>query len=357
MALSYAAADALFREGRFLELLRRFGHVGDAALLGPDVRALLGNALLCTGDLDGARHFVLANLSASVPAKVRARSEQVLGLVSRREGDLAASIRHFQHGVRLGQEATDLELTAWNQLHLFRTMTEGHSMDELSGLFSEVRKLVIRVADPHLLAFLHEAVALREAQAGRLTEAERHVRIGLSILETRPNAWLKQLLHMSSACIACLKCDFNKASSESKCARELGFITGENYQGPTIDLNDAHFELMMGRFGASLAKLNRLRSSPGIMVRLAALDCLGRLYLALNRLPECDEVFAEIAPRFTIEKISIGKVDAPGPVTRTRLAARRVPPVGCCWVCRRSGTDPGPGRRRMRRWRPPVDWR
>ena len=297
MALSYAAAEALFVEGRFQELLRQGEWTGVEAARShsPEMRALLGNVLICAGSLEAAKQLMLPNLSPSVPPGVRSRSEQVLGLVARREGDLEASVRHFQHGVRLGQEAADVKQTAWNQLHLFRTLTEGHSTEELGGLFSETRKLVTRTGDPHLIAFLHEAVALREAQGGRLNEAERHIKIGLSLLEGRPNAWLKQLLHMSSACIASLRCDFKKASSESDLARRLGQITGEDYQGPTIDLNDAHFELMMGHFESCLSKLNRLLKNRSVVIKLAALDCLGRLHLALNRLDDCERVFAQIA--------------------------------------------------------------
>ncbi len=171
---------------------------------------------------------------------------------------------------------------------MFRLLAERDSEHELSALLGEARRLVTSTGDPHLASYLHESVALREAQTGRVNEARRHLSIAGSLLGRHPNAWIQQLMHMSAACVASLECDFPKALSEIGAARKLGAITGPSYRDPIIDSNESHFELWTGKLGSALRTFRRLSSHRQVVVQIGALDGIARLFLCLNHIPDCE---------------------------------------------------------------------
>ena len=272
-------------EGK-LESIRR--------LCSPDQQLMIAQVLIHADRIDEALQIIDSYSSHSVRS-VQAHCELLLGLIAKRKGELDLASRRFQSAIRSGRETSAFYVAAWSHLHLFRLLAERGVQDELAALLAEARTLVTRIGDPHLVSYLHLAVALKEAQAGRTHEARRHLGLALSVLKQHPNAWIEQLAHINAACVASLDCDFRTALSEIGAARDLSKATGESYQDPIIDANEAHFELSTGRLTSAYSTFGRLSSNRRTVVKIAALDGLARLYLCLNHLDECEDLLRNLA--------------------------------------------------------------
>src|SRR5262249_35407788 len=131
--------------------------------------------------------------------QLQAHAEIVLGLVDKRTGDFAASIRHFQTAGRVAKERNDAATHGWAQLHMFRLLLESEQYGVLAPMLRDLRQFVARMGDSNLSVYLHDAVAAWECQTGHLREAERHLEIARSILHRFPNAWLEQMVETNAS--------------------------------------------------------------------------------------------------------------------------------------------------------------
>jgi DNA-binding NtrC family response regulator len=174
-------------------------------------------------------------------------------------------------------------------------LADGLLEPHLTALLADVRKSVSSAGDPHLAAYLHDSVAAMEAQKGRTSEAERHLRVARSLLQFKPNAWIEQLVAINASCIALIECDSKRFERYAAEGRKLSAITGHSNSDAVMDTNDAHFALLSGDFAKASNLLNRiLHASAGIYVELAALEGLARIHLVSGHLVDCDKTLARI---------------------------------------------------------------
>src|SRR5437016_3856210 len=204
MPVTYEAANDLFRAGQFVQLVRSVaGTPAASAQITPSpMRVLVAHALFYLGHLEVARQ--LAQSDYQLPS-VHARAAIVLGLVDKRTGYLDAAVRHFQEAARLARDANDVSLEAWARLYLFRLLLEGQTQQDVAVVLRELQQCVIRAADPHLAAYLHNCVAVLETQTGHFDEANRHLVSGTALLQRYPNAWLQQTIEIAATSLACLQ--------------------------------------------------------------------------------------------------------------------------------------------------------
>jgi DNA-binding NtrC family response regulator len=289
-------ADKLSRAGRFLELVERsdLSPQGLRSLPSQDHRLIVAHALLQRGELKLASSIAHQENHPTSKATIRSRCDWILGLVAQCEGHLEVAITHLQNAARLAQAANDAEAAAWPQLALIRMLTAGRPKEVIAAMVVEVRPAVTRAGNPHLTGYFHDTVAIVEAQFGRLLEAQRHLNIERSLLDRYPNAWLEQTYEVDASCIAYLNCDYAAASRHIANARRLGSISGNDFSQTVLELNEAHLDLLVGRFRDAQRKLRGLQRSGSCLPRLAALDGLARLYIALDQLDECEAVLASI---------------------------------------------------------------
>src|SRR4029453_3850396 len=139
--------------------------------------------------------------------------------------------------------------------HLFRVLADGLLEPHLTALLAEVRKSVANAGDPHLAAFLHDSVAAMEAQKGRTSEAERHLRVARSLLQLRPNTWIEQLVFINASCVSLIGCDPRRFERHATEGRRLSSMTGHANSESVMDTNDAHFALISGNFERASALL------------------------------------------------------------------------------------------------------
>jgi DNA-binding NtrC family response regulator len=296
MEFDLEKARELFEAGQFASIGRGLGslsnHIRQVDARG---RSLLAHALVYTGRLTLASQLADSVDDVNSPLPAQAESRIALGLLRKREGRIDDACAEFRQAARLAKQSRDLRLFAWAHAHLFRVLADGLLEPHLTALLAQVRRSVSSAGDPHLAAFLHDSVAAMEAQRGRTSEAERHLRVARSLLQLRRNAWLEQLVAINSSCIALIECDSRRFEKYVTEGRKLSAITGHTASDAAMDTNDAHFALIVGDFGRASTLLQKiLRAPSNTSIELAALEGLARLHLALDQLDDCDRVLNRI---------------------------------------------------------------
>jgi len=286
----------LFETGQFAAISRTLGsNLTHVYRLQAQARSLLAHTLVYTGRLTLASDLARSIDRSDVSLSSQSESHIVLGLVRKREGRIDDAYTEFQLAARLAKEGRDKSRAAWAQTHLFRLLSDGHSEHHLTALLAQVRRSVSTAGDPQIAAFLHDSVAAMEAQKGRTSEAERHLRVARSLLNIRPNAWIEQLLCINASCVALIDCDSSLFERYASDGRRLAALTGHTNSDSVMDTNDAHFALIRGDFARASSLLEKILQSPGgIYVELAALEGLARMHVALGQLDECERALDRI---------------------------------------------------------------
>src|SRR5262245_16170291 len=187
MEFDLEKARELFEAGQFASITRGLGSFSNSIRqVEPRGRSLLAHALVYVGRLALASQLASSLDESDLPVTARAESRIALGLLRKREGRIDEACAEFQLAARFAKEGRDRRLFAWAQAHLFRVMADGLVEPRLTALLAEVRKSVSNAGDPHLAAFLHDSVAAMEAQRGRTSEAERHLRVARGLLQLKP---------------------------------------------------------------------------------------------------------------------------------------------------------------------------
>jgi DNA-binding NtrC family response regulator/tetratricopeptide (TPR) repeat protein len=245
----------------------------------------------------------------------------ILGLVARELGYFDEAIRRLRTAARLGKESGNSSCAAWASLAAFRLLAEREPKEVVSTIIQEARTLVTRLGDPHLAASLHESVARYEAQAGNLDEARRHLRVATELLTTFPNAWLKQLVAVNEFCVEFSDCNLHKAEERLRHASSLEGTTGCLAQ--TIATNLGHILIQVGKFeDAEKTLLGTATRNVGL-IRQSSLDGLARLYLAANRLEECERTLDELSEVEKSAELVPSFLFRSSLLTRTRLLLHR----------------------------------
>ena len=296
MEFDLEKARELFETGHFATISKGIGSgINQVHQLPPRARSLLAQTLVYTGRLVLASQFANSIDSANAPLTAQAESRIAIGFLRKREGRIDDACAEFQLATRLAKEAGDNRLYAWAQAHLFRVLADGLLEPHLTALLAEVRKSVSNAGDSHLAAFLHDSVAAMEAQRGRTSEAERHLRVARNLLQFRPNTWIEQLVAINASCIALIERDSPRFERHAAEGRRLSAVTGHTNSEGVMDTNHAHFSLISGDFAKAAGLLQKILNSPsGIYVELAAHEGLARLHLALGQLDDCDRVLKRI---------------------------------------------------------------
>ena len=319
MPLSYSEVESLFRLGRFEEIasddstsIREIQKLPSC-----DHQLLVAESLLRTGKLESARHIARQLLSRADYVRGHARCEMVLGTVARDLGRIDEAIQTLQHSLHLAREIGDIAQAARSALAIFRIVSERQPPDVISPFLAEVRRLTTRAADPHITAWLHESVARQEAQVGNLQQARRHLRIATSLLESHPNAWLRQLCEINAFCIEFCNSDLELAEDHLDRAKKLGTISGT--YGSTVLNNLGHLYLETGKFVKAERILNGLAKCEVDEVRQSALDGLAKLYIATGRLSDCEHVIETLSGLQSLVQAEMPFPARSSLITRTRL--------------------------------------
>ena len=283
------AIETLFRSGHYGRIVNQCDFKAAAlSELTDERRMLIAYVAWATGNLPEADELAQRENKSTASSGIRSRCEVVLGLVRKRQADWNSAVKHFQLGSQLAKEAGDAKQSGWASLWLFRALAETRPIDGLAAMLNDVRRTVARTGDPHLIAFMHDSMALMEASAGRLQEARRHVNICARLLDQNPHAWLQQLSLISKFFVDYLDCKYAEALRNLQGASALCDLAGSGLS-PVIDCNEGHLQIILGRFASAERSLLRVAASTSREFALGSLEGLARLYLLTDRLAECEQ--------------------------------------------------------------------
>jgi DNA-binding NtrC family response regulator len=291
MTPQHLAAEKLFHKGEFAQLLASTPTIQIKRALEPQHRVLVANALALVGELDSSHELAeLDRTDASL--SVRSQAELTLGLITWKRGQLHSARKHLQTSVRFAHDSKDPQRIGWSHLYLFRLLVEGPPIDVVSAALPDVRRVVMRVGLPQVSAYMHLSVAVLEGQTGRLDEALRHCDAAESLLELSPNTWLLGYALLNRGCIACLKCNFRDAARYLNAAKPYATATGHAGLIAGTESTLGQIDLLTGEFAAAEQNALRVVRDPHTakLGQVSASEVLSRIYLAQNRLTECEAV-------------------------------------------------------------------
>ena len=245
MPLSYSEVESLFRLGRFQEICtrqRRSPPGRTKSLPSYEHQLLIAESLARTGRLESASHVARQVISRS---DGHPRAEMILGIIARDLGRMEEALQSLQRSLHSAKEGGDIAQAARSALAIFRIISERQPLEIVGPLLSEVRRLTMRSAEPHLTALLHESVARQEAQVGNLAQARRHLRIAWSLLEAHPNAWLQQLCEINALSLSSSTPTLHSQNSTSS-SETFGAISGTSQS--TVLNNLGHLYVETGKF-------------------------------------------------------------------------------------------------------------
>jgi len=323
MSLSYSEVESLFNLGRFEEIaVDSASELRDVQKLSSlDHQLLIAESLVRTGRLESANLLARQLIGRSEFARGHGRCEMILGTIARDLGHTDEAIQRLQRSLHSAKEEGDLPQAARSALALFRIISERQPAEVVRPLLAEVRRFTTRAGDAQLTALLHESVARQEAQVGNLEQARRHLKIAYSLLERHPNAWLQQLCEINAFCIEFSNSDLHMAEEHLNRAKRLGVISGTLES--TIQNNLAHLYIETGKFAKAERLLVGLANNRIDEVRQSALDGLARLFIATNRLDECEQSLNALA---TLQDKGVSDLPFPARsslITRIRLLLRQ----------------------------------
>ena len=111
MSQTFETTQALFRLGRYTQIVSELGNTGDAFLsLQPEHRLIAAHALFHVGDSERANAIVRRENHSDASSRIRSHCELISGLLHRRNGNLTLAQSHFQLSLQLAKEARDSHL-------------------------------------------------------------------------------------------------------------------------------------------------------------------------------------------------------------------------------------------------------
>lgn len=218
--------DSLIRGGRFLEARAQFrrSRAGSA----PPMECLLSAELShLTGDNDAAKRM-LASVANRVSGDtlLRVKFEEVTGSVFADAGEIARAVACFESALTAAKVGKDLEAVCRIQLRLLPNLAELAPPERLATVADDVRRNVMRLGDSQTLALLHLRFAQLEARRGSTGLASRHLSLGWSALDAKPNIWIGALLSLDASAIRWTVGDFENAEVQARQALALARQAG-----------------------------------------------------------------------------------------------------------------------------------
>jgi DNA-binding NtrC family response regulator/tetratricopeptide (TPR) repeat protein len=220
-------ARQLVIQGRFIEALTVVGDA-DACHDTAEGQLLRAELLERVG-----RHRESAVISKrllatkTVSPAFMSSAELTLGLIALGAGDTADAIARFQRAITHAAAAKDLYRHCWGQLRLMavlagRASGAASSVDELS----QVRANVTRLGDPHTTAALHILLGEVETKRGLIHSATRHTDLGLQILGSATDLWLRAFAENTRVAIAIMHCDIRQGIARAERGLDMAEESG-----------------------------------------------------------------------------------------------------------------------------------
>lgn len=245
-------------------------------------RLLKAELLLRRGDLDHAEALGRGVLDMrAVRNDLKGRAFEHLGYIARHRGHLDEAIQWWEQSLHTATRHDDMEQSCRSQLFLLATKADVYGPEALGTLLSEVRLNAIRAGRPYLQVTLHLRLAEVEARHSAFLQAERHLRVVLSLLNAFPNVSLEARCLLLYGVVAQNLARPASAILHSSRALELARRSGDLFVETAALVNLGHLYTSAGEFQRARQVLTQAQGSARdwYLLRLGLEDNLARLAL------------------------------------------------------------------------------
>ena len=132
-----------------------------------------------------------------------------------------------------------------SQLGLLRLIAD--SGTALVPLLRDVRRVIARTGDPHLMVGLRLHYARVEASRHSPGESGRHLKAANALLQGFPNAWLQGRVHLGFCIVNTLSGDYQRAIAEAELAIQCAASSGHARTELAGLINLSHARQAIGR--------------------------------------------------------------------------------------------------------------
>jgi DNA-binding NtrC family response regulator/tetratricopeptide (TPR) repeat protein len=233
----------------------------------------------------------------TIDSSQKARALAVLAMAAFYKGSVEQSTKMLAQALRASEQGAPALLRAYIALLEFSIGLHVHPIENVLATLGDIRRMVIRAADPHLIVLLRIAVARAEARYLSPWEAQRHHRAGLALLEMEPNVWLEGLLNIDMAAFAMILGDLESSSARASRAIELSRESGHARTKNAGTINLSQVLTWQGRFEEARHLIQGTLGSAvdNAHLRRCSLDSLANLLISEGAYQECVGVFRDLA--------------------------------------------------------------
>src|SRR3954468_23416125 len=176
-----------------------------------------------TGDIVRASNLSRTLLKEELSPECAARAAYVGAVSAFESSQFAASLELIWKSLKFAEVSGVPDLLANAQLGLFRLLSDTGTA---VPLLRDVRKVIARTGNPHLMVGLRLHFARVEASRHSPLESKRHLDAAHDLLETFPNVWLEGRVHLGWSIVSTLSGDLLSAANEAKLAIQCASQSG-----------------------------------------------------------------------------------------------------------------------------------
>ena len=211
-------------------------------------------------------------------------------------GETERSRNHLGAARTLSLEAkNDLEL-AHVELNRFGLFSGVDSLESDAACLPELRRLIAKSGQPHLMIELRLCVARCEARRHSPNEAKKHLRLAARMLSSYPNVWLAGVLRLDESNVEALLGNLDRSLLCAQEAMDWAEQSAHYRTRMAAAVNISHLLCSLGRSEEAKQFLNYVPEGPdtNVHIRLAALDCWANQLINSGSLEECRGVLEEV---------------------------------------------------------------
>jgi DNA-binding NtrC family response regulator/tetratricopeptide (TPR) repeat protein len=245
-------------------------------------RLLKAELLLRRGDLEHAEALSRGVLDLrAVHSDLKGRALEHLGYIARHRGHLDDAIEWWEQSLHTARRHDDIEQSCRSQLFLLATKADVYGPEAVGTLLSEVRLNATRAGSPSLQLMVHLRLAEVEARRSAFLQAERHLKMVLSLLPAFPNVSLEARCLLLYGVVAQSLARPASAILHSSRALDFARRSGDLFVETAALVNLAHLYTSAGEFQRARQLLtDAQRIGPDwYLLRLGLEDNLARLAL------------------------------------------------------------------------------
>jgi DNA-binding NtrC family response regulator len=263
----------------------------------PLFASLLSDLDLHAGDFLSARASAERLLRETDEPAIAATAHRILAEVHANQLQFEDSLTHYGAARSFCKRGVPNHLSAAIELSFWSWFSGVLPLESAESEFGIVRKAVVRSAHPHHFAELRLCAARLEARKGCLIEAQRHCELAHRLLTTLPNLKLESQLQLDNCTISLLAGDLRSALDSAVRAATAAEEAGYFRSRVAALIDRAHVLHAMGDLSPAhrAADLAVRQSGENRQLRVAALDCLANIMVALKDFAGAEAAFDEIS--------------------------------------------------------------